>query len=66
MIRFNGYPLLDKDDHAFNISGASLTVMTGPSLPFLIHYNSIPSHEERATDVESIGDDGCRCRCVIP
>lgn len=62
-IRFNGYPFLDKDDHAYNIPGMSKSLvhlMVMISLPVSVSCDACgPPH------FTSFGDDSPRIRSVF-
>lgn len=61
-IRFNGYPFLDKDDHAYNIPGTLLCI----PLTMLINATpvSVSSHAHRITYFTSLGAYSPRHRYV--
>lgn len=51
-IRFNGYPFLDKDDHAYNVPGASCFALTRAAAEITEMVFSIKGDEGRVACVD--------------
>lgn len=54
MIRFNGFPFLEKEEHSFNVAGTNNDFNL--LLHFLISFFSIKRDEDRSTDLVCIGN----------
>ena len=55
-IRFNGFPYLEKEDHAFNVSGTRTPVCLCIVDSRTVH--SFDRYADRTKDPDGIGDDG--------
>jgi hypothetical protein len=61
MIRFNGFPFLEKEDHAFNVSGELLTLHAAFRC-LRDAYDSVGGDADRSVHTERIGATGQGCR----
>jgi chloride channel 3/4/5 len=54
MIRFNGFPFLEKQEHSFNVSGKVSHRLTTAGLK--VGDFSVTGHEDRTAHIVRIGD----------
>ena len=57
-IRFNGFPYLEKEDHASNVSGTRTPICLLYVYMLTRTVHSLDCHADRNKDPDGIGDDG--------
>lgn len=63
MIRFNGFPFLEKEDHAYNVEGQEKAFVHGPLSSYLIKHPSSVSAVMR-TDIHVLVETGMQVKDV--